>query len=99
MNGYRKCSIYKHIYTHNEILLSHKKKEILPNAKTDRPRRHYAKWNKSEKDKHHTISLTCGIQKHNKLTNIIKLKQMHKYREQTDDCQRGGIWGKEGEID
>ena len=24
---------------------------------------------------------------------------MHKYKEQTDDCQRGGIWGKEGKID
>lgn len=56
--------------------------------------------NKSEKDKHHTISLTCGIQKHNKLTNIIKLKQMHKYEEQTNDCQGVGFGGKkEGEID
>ena len=92
--------VYTYIYTHTMKYYSAiKKKEILPNANTDRPRRHYAKWNKSEKDKHHMISLTCGIQKHNKLTNIIKLKQMHKYKEQTDDCQRGGIWGKEGKID
>ena len=45
------------------------------------------------------ISLICGIQKHNKLTNIIKLKQMHKYKEQM--IARGeGFGGKnEGERD
>ena len=43
----------------------------------DRPQRHYAKWNKSEKDKCSMISFTCGILQ----------KWNHRYREQVGNCQ------------
>ena len=91
--------IYTHTHIQWNITQPLKKKWNLAKHNMDRPRRHYAKWNKSEKYKHHMISLICGIQKHNKLTNIIKLKQMHKYKEQM--IARGeGFWGKnEGERD
>ena len=44
--------------------------------------RHYAQWNKSEKDKYHMISLICEI-----------LKKTFRYREQIDSCQRHEVWG------
>ena len=49
-----------HIY--NGILLSHKKEwdnAICSNM--DGPRDYHTKWSKSDKDKYHMISLTCGI--------------------------------------
>ena len=49
---------------HNGILFRHKKKENpIIYDKTDGFWGHYAKWNKSEKDKYHIISLMCGILK------------------------------------
>ena len=45
----------------------------------------YAKWNKSEKDKYHMISLTSGIFK--------KWKWTHRYKEQFGGCQRQGVGG------
>ena len=42
----------------------------------------------TEKDKYHMISLTHGIKKKKTLK---KKKQTH--REQTSDCQRGGVSG------
>ena len=55
--------------THNEMLFSHKKKDILlfPNIYMDGPRKvtwtlHYAKRNKYiEKDKYDTISFICRM--------------------------------------
>ena len=51
------------VYIYNGVLLSHKKKEwnndICSNM--DGPRDYHIKWSKSEKDKYHMISLTCGI--------------------------------------
>ena len=44
------------------ILFSHKK-YVLPCDNMDGPRGQYAKQNKSEEDKHHLISLICGILK------------------------------------
>ena len=43
-----------------------------------------------EKDKYCMISLICGIYKYNKVVNITKKKQTHRYREQT----RGYHWGE-----
>ena len=47
---------------YSEILLSHKKEQnnaICSNM--DGPRDCHTKWNKSDKDKYHMISLICGI--------------------------------------
>ena len=52
------------IYTHNGILLRHKKgwnNAICSNM--DEPRDYDIKWSKSDKDKYHMISLICGILK------------------------------------
>ena len=51
---------------------------------------HYAKWNKSEKDKYRMIS-HVATKKYNKLVKIMKKKQTHRYREQTSGYQ----WGEE----
>ena len=56
-----------------------------------------SKISQAEEDKYHMISLICGILKKEKIrTNITKQKQTHRYREQTDGCQRrgGGEWAK-----
>ena len=46
-----------YIYTHDGILLSHKKESKLAICDNmDGLRGYYAKWNKSEKDKYHMIS-------------------------------------------
>ena len=46
------------------ILLSHKKElNFAICSNMDRAGGHYAKWNKSEKDKYYMVSLICGIQK------------------------------------
>ena len=37
----------------------------------------------------HDTSLICCIKKYNKLVNITKKKQTHRYREKTRGCQRG----------
>ena len=55
---------------------------------------YYAKWNKSEKDKYCMISLICGTTLHNKLVNVTKMKQNHRYREQTSGYQWGEGRGK-----
>ena len=68
----------------NGILLSHKEEwnpAICDNM--EGPREYYAKWNKSQKDKYHMISLICGIWK----TKQTKQKQIHRYR-----GERGGVW-------
>ena len=40
----------------------------------------------TEKDKYHTISLICGMQKKKKPE-----KQTHRYREHLDGCPMGGV--------
>ena len=53
---------HTHTYIHNEILLRHRhewKFAICNNM--DGLGGHHAYWNKSEKEKHCVISLTCGI--------------------------------------
>ena len=46
-----------------------------------------------EKDKYHTILLTCGIQTMTQM--ILSMKEAHRHREQTCGCQEGrglGVW-------
>ena len=52
---------YTYIHIHNGIL-SHKKEwNFTICSNLDVPRGYYAKWNKTEKNKFHMTSLTCGI--------------------------------------
>ena len=45
----------------NGKLLSHKKEKLAICDSMDRPWRHYAKWNKPNKDKYYTISFIYEI--------------------------------------
>ena len=57
------------IYIHNGMLLNHKKEQNLAICnKVDGAREYFAKWNKLEKDKYHTISLICGIEETKQMT-------------------------------
>ena len=50
------------VYTMEYLLFSHKKEWNLAICNDmDGAREYNAKWNKSEKDKYHMISLICGI--------------------------------------
>ena len=60
--------IKKMWYIHNGIWLSYKREcnnAICSN--TDRPQNYQTKWSQKEKDKHHMISLICGIYMWHKL--------------------------------
>ena len=52
--------VYTHIYTHNGILLSHKK-ETPAICNIDGPWEQYAKWNKSNRERQMPYDLTHGI--------------------------------------
>ena len=56
---------YTHTHTHNGILLSHKKNEIMPFAATgmDLEIINLSEVSQTEKDKYHWISLMCRILK------------------------------------
>ena len=61
----------------------------------DGAREYYAKQNNSEKDKHHMISLICGIQEKSQMIKGKKRgrqtkKQTFNYTEQIDGYQKGG---------
>ena len=80
-------------YAYNGILLSHKKKEILPFATTwmDLNGIMLSEISQTEKDKYCIISLTWTLK--TKQTNKNPKKtQAHRYREQIDGCKSGG-WG------
>ena len=49
------------VYIYNGKLFSHKKNVVLPFATIWIDLGHWAKWNISDKDKYHKISLTCEI--------------------------------------
>ena len=62
--GHKELDMTKqHIHTHNRILLSHKKYEILPFVTTwmELEGIMLSKISQTAKDKYHMISLTCGI--------------------------------------
>ena len=64
-------------HTHNGILFSRKKGNLATCNNTDKPWGHYAKWNKSEKDKYHyERTYMCNLK-----------KKSHWYRKQI------GGWG------
>ena len=54
---------HTHTHTHNGILLSHKKKEIMPFVATwmDLDIIIQSEVSRKEKDKYHMMSLICGI--------------------------------------
>ena len=54
-------------------------------------RGHYAKWNKSDRERQITVGYLLYVEskKYNKLVNITKKKQTHRYREQTSGYQWG----------
>ena len=59
----------------------------------DGPSGYYARWNKSDREKQILHDITyVESKKHDKLVNIIKKKQTHRYREQTSGYQR---WERE----
>ena len=51
------------VYTQNGLLLGYKKVNFLFAIcnNMEGTQRHFVRWNKSEKDKYHMISLICGI--------------------------------------
>ena len=59
---------------------------------------YYAKWNKSERERQiqYGITYMWNLKTYNKLVNITKKKQTHRYREQTSGYQWGE--GREGAI-
>ena len=77
--------IKKVVYIYNGILLSHKKEgnfAICNNM--DRLGGYYVKWiSQIKKDKYLWHHLRVESKKYNKLVNITKKKQTHRYREQT----------------
>ena len=83
--------IYTHIHTHIEMLLSHKKDEILPSAVKWMNLENILLIEMSEKDKHCVTSLMCGIWKIIQINLHVKQKQTHRYRKQICGCQRGEV--------
>ena len=60
------------------------------------PRGYYVKGNKSDRETQipYDFAYTWNLKKKKiKWTNITKQKQIHRYRQQTGDCQEGGIRG------
>ena len=91
MNGQRRGDWY----TKNE-LLSHKEriKMLAICSIMDGLGEYYARWNKSDREKQILHDITyVESKKHDKLVNIIKKKQTHRYREQTSGQQ---CWEQEG---
>ena len=81
------------VYIHNGVLLSHKKEwNFATCSNMDGLGRHYAKWSKSDRERQilYDITYMWNPKKYNKLVNITKMKQTHRYREQTSGYQSGG---------
>ena len=56
----------------------------------DGPKGYYTKQNKSDKGKYRIISLFVEYREPKQTNKQTKQKQTHKYRKQSDRCQRGG---------
>ena len=79
--------VYIYIYQYNGILLSHKKEWTFAICNNmDGLGGHYAKWNKSDRERQILYDVTYMCNK-KKLVNITKKKQTHRYREQTSGYQ------------
>lgn len=61
------------LHTYNGILRSHKESEIMPGGSNKDESRDYQV--KSERDKYHVISLTCGIQNRTQMNSSTKQRQ------------------------
>ena len=85
---------HTHTGTHTRILLSHKK-EWNPAIchKRDGSRVYYAKWNKSDRERHIPSDFIYMWNLKNKTKEQTKQRQTHRYREQMGGRQRGGEWG------
>ena len=104
MNGWRRCCVYIYIYiytdTHTHTMEYHsaikKKWNFAICGHMDGPGGHYAKWNKSDRERQilHDYHLYVKSKKYNKLVNIRKKKQTHKYRGQTSGYQWGDRRGE-----
>ena len=99
MNGQRRLR-EREIYTHNGILLSHKKKDIIPYEATwmDLEIVILSEVSQTEEDKYYTVSHPCGIQNTTQVNIPRKQKQTHRHRRQTvvvkweGGVGRGGVW-------
>ena len=85
-----------HTHTH-EYYSAIKNNEILPSATTwmDLEGIMLSDISQIESQIPYDFTYLWNLKKQNKWTNITKQEQSHRYREQTDDCQRGG--GEEDE--
>ena len=90
----------RYIHTQNGILLSHKKKDIIPYEATwmDLEIVILSEVNQTEEDKYYTVSHTCGIQNTTQVNIPTKQKQTHRHRRQTCGCQGGGRCGERGSL-
>ena len=73
------------VYIYNGILFSHKKENLAICDNMDGPWGHYAKWNKSVKDKPYDLTYMWDLKFEN--------KRAHRYREQIGGYQRWGVGG------
>ena len=76
------------VWSGSGILLNHKKEgsnTIYSNM--DSPREYHTKWNKSERDEHHLISLTRGISNMTQMSLSVNQKQRNGHREQAGVCR------------
>ena len=90
MNGKRNVThTQTHTHTHTEEYYSAiKKNEIFATGNNmDGPWGHYAKWNKSDREKYHIISFMYGILKKQTKTQNTKFKDTEN---KTGGCQRWG---------
>ena len=88
--------IKKKWYIYNGILLNHKKGWNLAFCDNmDEPTGHYAKWNKSVRERQILYDFTYmwNLKKQNKWINITKQKQSCRYKEETGGSRRGGGLG------
>ena len=82
------------VLMYNGILFSHKKEWNLTICDSmSGPIGYYVKWNKSFRERNLPYDFTYMWNLKYRINKQTKPKQTHRYREQTDGCQRGGFWG------
>ena len=86
------------IHLHSGIVVTKRKKELLPFV--DRTREHYTKWNKPDSERQIPFDFTFKWNLINKANKWAKYNQRHWNKKQADSNQTGGgreIMGKERE--